>query len=984
MKKMSFAVGSQTPAIPSRRALCLGLGATIMGVAGGAGEALAQAARKTMPATVKDPAAFNGMSLNGDWQFALGGTPAEADALGVDFFKPEYNAAGFKSMPVPSNWVMHGFDKPQYRDWKGFAPEGFYLKRFNAPESWKDRRIVLNFDGVFASAEVWVNGQIIGRVDNGFNRISFVINKALNYGAENLLAVRVRQKVDHYELDTNDDWALGGIYRDVTLETMPGLRWLDRIETHTEFDDTYRDADLKVRVMVGDTNKRKLSTTIMNQGEPYVLRLSLFDATGKIVQVQDADVLGHDGSSGETEIAMRVLKPLHWNAETPNLYKLHVEIVEKGAVTHTRAIKIGFREISTKGGIFRINGQAIKLRGTNRHDEHPDVGRATRREHWLEDLALMKAGNINYIRLAHYVPASGFLDLCDEMGVYTSNEVSFGFGGDELQQQPDMSAAVLDRAYQTVLRDINHPSVVIWSIGNEDPLSTLSTAALRTVKALDPSRPVLLPLRADKTLPKEVDILAPHYWKTRRYDDEAGRADKPIVTTEFSHAYGVEGFGGFEDRWTALTRHAAGTGGAMWLWADQGLMLEKKKADGTVEKALNLPSNGFDGIVDAYRKPTRDYWESKAVYAQVYPGIDTLDFAPGQSSVLVPIQNDFDFTDLSKIKIVWQLMEDDRQLATATTSINGVPHAAQTFEVPLAGLKAIRPGATYYLWFTFLREDGGEISKRTVELRPTQIPEIRPVILTPTVAKTAATVTVTAGTNSYVFDTSTGQLVSASRGGKVQIGDVRPTIWRPLNHTETLKMSEKRVDLNIYKATVTDWKVNEGEGKVSIHAEVTYVVDADNSFKAVYNYDVNPGGTLSVRYSLLPTVKATWLPHVGVDIKVPSGADRLRWLGLGPIDAYSNMKMAANLGVYSEKLVNLAEDSMKATRWVEVSAGTAPGVRLDHRGYVRYRPSQPDRLLVLSSVIGRQTKADPPEPPYLLETNDGKPYVGAFEIELYA
>ena len=154
-------------------------------------------------------------------------------------------------------------------------------------------------------------------------------------------------------------------------------------------------------------------------------------------------------------------------------------------MTHTRTQRIGFRQISTVGGVFRINGQAVKLRGVNRHDEHPDVGRATTREHWLQDLTLMKAANINYIRLSHYTPAKGFIELCDEMGMYVGNEVSLG-GAGNLMYDPSCSGAALQRSYETVVRDINHPSIIYWSVGNEDPLTSLHLASVKLVKALDP------------------------------------------------------------------------------------------------------------------------------------------------------------------------------------------------------------------------------------------------------------------------------------------------------------------------------------------------------------------------------------------------------------------------------------------------------------------------------------------------------------------
>lgn len=972
--------------IPARRVLGIVVGAALLaGVA--SGPTLAQPIPDPSKDAPTNAQEANFTTLNGTWDFALAATERDVEKL-ADFYKPNHDLSAFKPMRVPSNWVMQGYDKPQYDHWKdsNWAPEGFYVRNFDVPRDWRERRVLLHFGGVWESAEVWLNGQRLGRNDTGFNKITFDITSSMKPGARNVLAVRVRQVVPNYKLDTNDDWALGGIYRDVTLETMPRQVWLDQVQVQTKFDQYYRDADLTVRVMVGDHRKTKESWIVMNQGEaPYVLRLSLIDAKGRLVQSQDTTVPPHYGTAGESTLAMHVQKPLQWNAETPNLYTLNVDLVENGKTLHSRSVKVGFREISTAGGVLRVNGQAVKLRGADRHDQSPEVGRATTREHWLKDLTLMKAGNINFLRLAHYPHAEGFLALCDEMGMYVTDEVPMGFGGDALNDHPEASGAILERTYRTVERDINHPSVIIWSVGNEDPLSTLHMASVRMIKGLDSTRPVLLPLRAEATLPKEIEIRAPHYWTARMYDDEAAHSDRPIVTTEFSHAFGNEGFGGLQDRWKALTRHPAGAGGAMWLWADQGLMTDKRKADGSYERVLDVPDAGFDGIVDSMRNPTRDYWEAKAVYAQVYPTIESIDVAPGQASVRIPIQNDFDFTNLDTVRITWQLMEDDHSLAAGTTSLRGVPHAAQPLDLPLAALKKIKPGATYHVWLGFLRADGSEIGRRTVELRSTQVPEATAMAAPVQLDKQDGKIAARVGDSTYVFDTQTGQLSSASYRGATRISDVKPTIWRALNHTEMLKQKDDFVDLNKFTPTVNSFKVDTSNGKVSIHADVNYVVDAKNSFAVAYDYDVNPTGKLDVRYSVMPKVQAKWLPHVGMDMQTSKDLGNMRWMGLGPMNAYPNMKTASILGVYSIKLSDTSEDAMKAIRWVDLTGDAGAAVRLKFHGYLSYRQAEPGHVLVLSSVVGRPNKRERAEEPEdRLDTDIGKPFVGAFSVDLAA
>lgn len=893
------------------------------------------------------------MTLNGTWSFALVPNETAADGM-ANFYKPGFDTTAFKPTPVPSNWAVQGFEEPHYKPFGNVeASQGFYLTHFTPPADFKDQRVLLKFGGVWSSAEVWLNSKPLGRHDSGFTSFAYDVTSALKSGADNLLAVRVRQTQHDYLFDTNDDWTLGGIYRDVSLEAMPKARWLDRVDISTDFDDQYKDADLKVRVMVGDAHRSQVAGNLIAGGEPYALRLTLIDKAGKTVQSRQVDVPGHDKTDRQTDAILHVFAPLPWTAETPNLYTLRVELVEGGKITQARDTAVGFREITTAGGVFRVNGQPVKLRGVNRHDEHPDVGRATTPEQWLEDIRLMKAANINFVRMSHYPPAQGFLDLCDRLGLYVEDEIPMGGGGDSAND-PSYASAVMLRSYETVTRDINHPSIVIWSIGNEDPLTSLHIASVRTVKALDPTRPVLLPWRAEDWLPPEIDIQAPHYWTAQKFDDLAAEATRPVLTTEFSHAYGDEGFGDMDSRWQAIQRHPAGAGGAIWMWADQGIKATTRNADGTTSTALKVVPDGWDGIVDSYRKPTRDYWETKAVYAQAYPVADQVAVVAGQASVKVPVRNDFDFTDLSTVRIAWALLEDDRQLAKGTATVLGKPHTTADLVVPLTGLKRCKPGAAYYLQFTFSRADGSEITRRSVELVAPAAPPAAP--MTPKPVKIAVTeqggdTVVQAGDIAYRFSKQTGELVSAGSKGGVALTGLRPTIWRPYNKTEEyLVKPEVRAqipDLNAYKPSVSSWAVTP-DG--TIKAVVNYAIDDKNHFQIAYDYAVTSDGSLSVKYVVTPTVTAPWLPYVGMIATTAPRLKRVRWLGLGPHDAFPNEKAAAYLGVWP------ATPGTKATRWIDVTDTSGRGLHIVNDGYMAIDPDRPDSLRILSSVAGRPTK----------------------------
>ena len=931
------------------------------------------------------------VSLNGTWDFAFAPDAAAADRL-APFYQESFQGATFSHIPVPSNWALQGFEEPIYSRTRQ-GGEGFYVLHFQAPDTLRGKRVLLHFGGVWDSAEVWLNAAPLGRHDSGFTGFAYDVTSTLKIGAENRLAVRVRQVTKDSAFDTNDDWAMGGIYRDVWLEGMPAATYIDRVETSTTFDAQFRDADLNLRVLV--SGSRGPGAGIARGGAPagggrgpngppdpgYELRAILMGPDGKEVQRSVLAIPSHRGTARDTLLTMHVVAPQHWTAETPNLYHLTVELAQGGAVTHARTAGVGFRQISTTGGVFRINGQAVKLRGVCRHDENPDVGRATRREDWLQDLRLMKAANINMVRTSHYPPAEGFVELCDEMGMYLLDEVPMGFGGGSGDDPSFMSSGLL-RAQETIARDRNHPSVIVWDIGNENPFTAVHLAIMRFVHGSDPTRPLLMPQRIEEFLPPEVDILAPHYRPPSALDQLAAHSSRPIITTEYTHAYAEDGFGGLADSWRALTQHPSGAGGAIWMWQDQGLTRTRTGANGQPEKYIQIVNDGWDGIVRADRTPQRDYWEARAVYAPVEVPADPVHFWPGQGQVRVAVKNDYDFTELSTVAVHWTLMADDRELAKGEGKVNAAPHSTGYLALPVDAIKSVDPGVAYYAHLAFLRADGSEIVARAVEL-VADGPAPEPVRTAPTLVRThvTKTVTVTAGTASYEFDPATAALISMSSGAAKLLAGSHFTIWRPLGANDVLNLRtrpETVPDLNKYTVAVKSWKLVNDDGGARIDAEAEYTVNEKNSFSVSYTYRVGHDGALRVAYTVKPHVEFPWLPEIGMEFETAAGLDNLRWLGLGPLDAYPNEKTAPILGVYAGRTDSDTAKGMKATRWAELTGTPGSGFRVEGAPYIRLEGRN---LRVLPSVVGRSEKGRRPEAPEMrLDTGNSPVFEGAFSL----
>lgn len=907
------------------------------------------------------------ISGNDQWQFRLAKTAAEADEIVKNGFGQEdYSATGFLKVYVPSNWAVQGFEEPVYRGFSDKtktdnsndqASEGLYIRHFELPASFAGKRLLLHFGGVWNSAEVWLNGKWMGRHDSGYTSFSFDATGIARKG-KNTLAVRVRQVYPGYKTDTYDDWTLGGIYRDVTVEAMPKRRWIDRVTAITDFDPSYQDAQLQLKIMVADDHKNSLPGNYRSPGQPYQLHVVLTGPDGKVVADETYDCPSHTANYREHTKVLSIKNAQKWTAETPYLYRLHVELKESdGQVAQQHEEHIGLRKIETKGGVLRLNGQPIKLRGVNRHDEWPTAGRATTREHWLKDLTLMKQANINYIRAAHYQHAKGFIEMCDSMGMYVGAEVSLGGAGTRMFD-PSFVAPVMLRAYETVMRDLNNPSIIYWSVGNEDPLTDLHLQAVKAVKAFDPTRPVCLPWDADETLPEEVDILAPHYWTAHEYDSIASRSKRPIITTEYVHAYGEMRFGGLEDCFHALTRHPAGAGGAVWMWADQGIYTpvpKDTKKYKSIEKDslyLRIDSQGWDGITDSYRHPTRDYAEVKAVYCPVYPLASELKF--NSTALAIPFYNGYDFLTTEGMTIDYQIFVDGTPTAKGTQTINIQPHATGQLTINKTGFKELKAGQTAYAHFTIKDRQGNELGRKSIILAEEESKRGKQVTMDISESETA--LTVKAGKHTYTFSRETGMPAG-----------LRPTFWHKMNEGDLIIKDRFNDDKWQLKQAATSYE-KKGD-QLIITTRSTYAVNDSNCVKGEYTFTVESDGTLTVNYNMTPTITAKYLPVIGMALK----AQPVQWLGLGPEDAYPNKKAAPLMGLYDAHTWS----GTRAARWIDTTVGRVTlKPSIGDFAYIDRDAPDSKEIRILGHVLGRSEKGRLNDKRYRIVS--GTTYSGTF------
>lgn len=629
-------------------------------------------------------------SLNGTWKFMLNGPEKE-------FYTETFNDTGWQEIKVPSNWEMQGFEEPYYGEPTNST--GLYRKIFEIPSTWTDRQIWIRFEGVLFGYECWVDGKSVGSFESAFNRSQFEISKFLDpEKSEHTIAVRVYKRYKGYKFDTHDDWAISGIYRDVSLFSVPNAQ-INDISLSNEFFENYSEADISSSVSLVGLDKTK----------DYSINVILKSSEGEIVSNNTQQIITDATETKLIKNTIRIKNPNLWSAETPYLYKIELSLIENGVTIHRIEDSHGFREISIDGYLLKLNGVAIKLRGVNRHEIHPEVGRALRYEHWKKDLDLMKKANINTIRTSHYPSHPDFIKLCDKMGFYVIEEVPFGFGDDDLHDS-SFQETLIKRAKATILRDKNRASVIIWSIGNENPYTAIVDSTARYVKSID-ERPILVPFAKGgrDNMPSYIDIIAPHYphldsvknGVTRRPLIRAMGKDatinRPIIVTEYTHAMGGA-FEGLEKMWEIAEDSDRVAGGCVWHWMNQGIIrkVNGKEVIDPLEDMVSSKRNpdrlisdfwiddntiidshgqsGSDGILYANRDPQPDYWLTRNVYSFVKIVEKELDIKSGLNTLSLTFLNRYDFTNLNEISSKWVLLENGNTIQEGVLNLSIKPH----------------------------------------------------------------------------------------------------------------------------------------------------------------------------------------------------------------------------------------------------------------------------------------------------------------------
>jgi beta-galactosidase len=889
-------------------------------------------------------------SLNGQWKFRCSKTANERPK---DFFKPGYDVSGWQDIRVPSNWELEGFDRPLYSNSRYphpptppkvgrlWQPVGSYRRTFEVPADWADREVFLHFDGIMSAGYVWINGEMVGYHEDSMTPAEFNITKYLKPG-KNDVAVEVYRWSDGSYLEDQDMWRLSGIYRNVYLVARPQV-YIHDVIVRTDFDDDYRDAVLRLGVVVRRMNS--------DRDIRYDADAQLFDPDGKPVPDGKFELrfkVPPNGKLTGDNKSVTIHEPLHWTAETPNLYRLVLTLKDdQGKAIESVATRFGFREVEIRDGRLLVNGVPVLLRGTNRHEHDPDHGKTVSEERMIQDIKLLKQNNFNAVRTSHYPDDPRWYELCDEYGIYLIDEANLethelGFGRVNFPgNREEWFAPCVARMVDMVQRDKNHPSVILWSLGNEAGGGETFTQMRKAALKIDNTRPI-------------------HYQNDNRYADVLGvfyptpnglerlgsseRENRPIILTEYAHMMGNSG-GNFAEYWEVMERYPRFAGAFIWDWVDQGLRAHTGREEefwaygGDFGDYPNDTNFCINGLVSADRVPNPHLIEVKKV--QQFVKFAAEDAATGK----IRITNKYEFQDLSGFELRWRLEGDGKLLgegtlpapdlqpakSTTVTLPIHLPDAGESRELFLTVELALKNKTTW--------APAGFVMASEQFAVPCEAKEV--VADTPStpvqVDRSDNRISLRAGANAYVFDTHSGELRQIIAAGERLLAEpLRPNFWRALVDNEV----RGGMDSNAYlwKTAAPNRRLESID--VEEHGPSEAVVTARQRLPIwnasyVNTYTLRGDGVLEVSATLDSDQDLPELVRFGMQLGLPRSMNRVEWFGRGPHESYWDRKTSAAVGLYRNTVSGLhhayarpqENGNRSDVRWVSFTDADGNGLK---------------------------------------------------------
>ncbi len=883
-------------------------------------------------------ASENIMMLNGTWKFYWS---ADTKERPVDFYLPDYNDTGWDDIEVPSNWQLKGYGIPIYTNIKHpfpaeppninrDNPTGSYRTGFDIPENWDGKQVYVHFEGVQSAFYLWLNGMKVGYSQGSMTAAEFDLTPFLQEG-HNTLAVEVYRWSDGSYLEDQDFWRLSGIYRDVYLMARPAMHMRDFFVT-TDLDQDYSNAVFDLRVSIRNAG--------MDRSNPKKIYISLRD--------KDREILNHQLDINQSlnyqqeltiQFQQEVIRPRLWSAEHPNLYTLILELQdEQGRTEEVISSRVGFRKVEISGGQLLVNGVAVDLKGTNRHEIHPETGRVMSRELMVHDITLMKQHNINAVRTSHYPNTPGWYELCDIYGIYLWDEANIE--SHELRREstlakdPEWQEAFLDRGRRMVERDKNHPSVIVWSLGNETGLGENHYAMETMIRERDPSRPIHyedhLDRRGPERKPSRFDIISDMYASPedmKEYHEDYPA--RPVIICEYVHAMG-NSVGGLQDYWDVIYAHPRMQGAFVWDWVDQGLAKYTESGEkywaygGDFGDSPNDGSFCLNGLVYPDRRTSPAIQEIKKIYQYIH--FEPTNLPNGEIKLI----NRYNFTSLDYFDARWQIKSEGKLLQEGEISLPGIqPKDSGIIRLPIrlpepdpAGLL---PGKEYFLDIqVFLPEDKKWATKgHLVAWEQFLLSSVSPAPATATADIPSPDYTVTEEQASVIIN-GKGYTITFSKEGMLEswLLDGKELImngafinfWRPPTENDLKDRNGygkwKEAGLDSLDHILTGFTTSrDDEGRLLL----TSSFDLHNKrqeliFQVKISYRIDGDGKMQVEVLADPGDKPEYLAKTGMQFRLPGRYSNVEWYGMGPHETYPDRQSSGRVDVFRKTVDELWED----------------------------------------------------------------------------
>lgn len=870
-------------------------------------------------------------SLTGKWKFNWVSWPQKRP---VNFYQPAYDVSNWKDISVPSNWQVQGYGTPFYRNfgytfqrdfprvmstppknytaYKDRNPVGSYRRNFEVPANWNGSRIFITFDGVDAGFFVWINGKKAGYSVNSRNAAEFDITSFVKPG-KNMIAVEVYQYTSGSYLEDQDMWRLSGIFRNVTLWSAPQQHIRD-FSLKTDLDNAYRNATVAIAAKIKNYSTvaapaKTISAVLYDGTKP----ISASKATAAVPALKP-------GAEAVVQLSFTVQNPQKWTAETPRLYTTVITLNSKQKVTEIISTRVGFRKIEIKNRVFMVNGTPIKLKGVNRHEHWPEVGHAITENQMRRDLEVIKQGNCNHIRTCHYSDDPRWYELCDEYGIYLVAEANVECHGlmGRFNDEPLMKAAIIDRNVANVQSFKNHPSVIIWSLGNENGSGgTNFAAALNAVKAIDTTRPTHYEgFGIGAKNPADIDSRMYSTPESVEKSAQDAALKKPYYLCEYAHAM-FNSMGSLAEYNELFDKYPALLGGAIWEYQDQGLWNRRDPKHPILAFGGGFgefPNDHYfihKGVVASDRSPKPHYQEMKHVYQWISVSEDNL------SQGTVKIKNKYQFINLNDFNASWTLNENGIEIAKGNITLPEIaPLTEKSIKVPYSISKA-KPGAVYHLNLSFTLNKDMLWAKKGFEIATNQfkLPLAAPALPVTDInanalelTKNDKLITVTGKGFKVVFDKATGIITQMERDGKNIIepgGGPQLHLWRAPHQIDDMWAykgweAAGLKELHWAPAYITAEKTATGSVMVVTKLQATGKEKFEVSHQVTYT--INGNGTIHIANMVNPNRPDLPLARLGVRLFLNKEYDRFSYFGRGPMENYSDRKTGASTGIYTSSV----------------------------------------------------------------------------------